>query len=74
MTRVTRGSAMNEVWRRFSPALIFLALVLPATVILNFTFANFHAPDDYDHVKRAYTLIHHPLRMRRRRRGIPPAL
>ncbi|HEX5182704.1 MAG TPA: DUF2142 domain-containing protein [Allosphingosinicella sp.] len=52
---------MNEIRRRLSPALLYLALVLPATLILSLAFINFHAPDDYDHVKRAYTLIHHPL-------------
>jgi hypothetical protein len=51
---------MNERLRRLSPALLYLALALPATLILSFAFINFHAPDDYDHVKRAYTLLHSP--------------
>jgi hypothetical protein len=51
---------MNEGWRRLGPALLYLALALPATLLLSFAFVNFHAPDDYDHVKRAYTLIHDP--------------
>ncbi|HEY1605498.1 MAG TPA: DUF2142 domain-containing protein [Allosphingosinicella sp.] len=51
---------MNEIRRRLSPALLYLALALPAALILGFAFVNFHAPDDYDHVKRAYTLIHNP--------------
>ncbi|MEA3004441.1 MAG: hypothetical protein QOH81_3229 [Sphingomonadales bacterium] len=51
---------MNEGSRRLSPALLYLALALPATLILSFAFINFHAPDDYDHVKRAYTLFHSP--------------
>jgi Predicted membrane protein (DUF2142) len=41
---------------------IYLLVVVPATILLNLTFPNFHAPDDYDHVKRAYTLVHGPLR------------
>lgn len=53
---------MNEGWRRLGPALLYLALALPATLILSLAFVNFHAPDDYDHVKRAYTLVHDPLR------------
>ncbi|MDB5693444.1 MAG: Protein of unknown function rane, partial [Alphaproteobacteria bacterium] len=53
---------MNEGSRRLGPALLYLALALPATLILSFFFINFHAPDDYDHVKRAYTLIHEPFR------------
>ncbi|HEX4738941.1 MAG TPA: DUF2142 domain-containing protein [Allosphingosinicella sp.] len=53
---------MNEAWRRLGPALLYLALALPATLILNLAFVNFHAPDDYDHVKRAYTLVHDPFR------------
>src|SRR3954471_7686903 len=51
---------MHERLRRLGPAFLFLALALPATLILSLAFTNFHAPDDYDHVKRAYTLIHHP--------------
>jgi hypothetical protein len=54
---------MHERSRRLSPALLFLLLALPATLILNFTFINFHAPDDPDHVERAYTLTHNPLRL-----------
>jgi hypothetical protein len=51
---------MNWGLRRLSPALLYLALALPATLLLSFAFVNFHAPDDYDHVKRAYTLFHAP--------------
>ena len=49
---------MDRLWRALSPARLFLALALPATLILSFAFPNFHAPDDSDHVMRAYTLAH----------------
>lgn len=41
----------------------YLLLVVPSTILLNLTFPNFHAPDDYDHLKRAYTLVHGPFRI-----------
>jgi hypothetical protein len=41
---------------------IYLLMVVPATILLNLALPNFHAPDDYDHVKRAYTLFHEPFR------------
>ena len=41
---------------------VYLCLIVPATILLNLTFPNFHAPDDYDHIKRAYTLFHAPFR------------
>lgn len=56
-----RRSALTEGGRRLNFVLLYLVLVLPATLLLNFAFVNFHAPDDYDHVKRAYTLVHAPL-------------
>jgi Predicted membrane protein (DUF2142) len=52
---------MDEVWRRLSPARLYLLLALPAALVLSFAFPNFHAPDDSDHVARAYTLVHGPL-------------
>jgi hypothetical protein len=39
---------------------MYLLVAIPATILLNLAFPNFHAPDDYDHVKRAYTLVHGP--------------
>ena len=51
---------MHERLRHLSPALLYLTLALPAFLIFSFAFVNFHAPDDYDHVKRAYTLVHSP--------------
>lgn len=42
---------------------LYLLLIAPAAILLNLTFVNFHAPDDYDHLKRAYTLFHHPFRL-----------
>jgi hypothetical protein len=38
-------------------AKLYLLLVLPILLALNVIFPAFHAPDDYDHVKRASTLI-----------------
>jgi len=52
-----RGSPSFAAWK------IYLLVVVPATILLNLTFPNFHAPDDYDHVKRAYTLDHAPFRV-----------
>ena len=37
---------------------LYLLLVLPMLVALNLVFVPFHAPDDYDHVKRAYSVAH----------------
>lgn len=42
---------------------LYLLLIVPAAILLNLTFVNFHAPDDYDHLKRAYTLFHHPFQL-----------
>ena len=42
---------------------VYLFLVVPAVILLNLAFPNFHAPDDYDHLKRGYTLFHHPFQM-----------
>ena len=39
-------------------ARFYLLIVSPILLALNFVFVPFHAPDDYDHVKRAYTLAH----------------
>jgi hypothetical protein len=36
----------------------YVLLVLPILLALNTVFVPFHAPDDYDHLKRAYTLEH----------------
>jgi hypothetical protein len=41
---------------------VYLVLIIPITILLNLTFPNFHAPDDIDHLKRAYTLFDEPLR------------
>jgi uncharacterized membrane protein len=51
--------------RRSPPAVlvVYLALVVPITILLNLSFINLHASDDSDHVKRAYTLIHAPFQM-----------
>jgi len=42
----------------FPIARSYLLLVTPMLLALNLVFVPFHAPDDYDHVKRAYTLAH----------------
>ena len=42
----------------FPIARLYLLLVTPMLLALNLVFVPFHAPDDYDHVKRAYTLAH----------------
>lgn len=47
---------------RFAPWHVYLILIIPATFLLNLSFINFHAPDDYDHLKRAYTIFHQPFR------------
>lgn len=47
-------------WVTLTPWKIYLCLAIPAVILLNLAFPNFHAPDDYDHVKRAYTLLHQP--------------
>lgn len=47
---------------RLAPWHLYLVLIIPATILLNLSFINFHAPDDYDHLKRAYTIFHHPFR------------
>jgi hypothetical protein len=49
-------------WPSFAAWKIYVFLAIPATILLNLSFPNFHAPDDYDHVKRAYTLVHEPFR------------
>lgn len=58
------GAQLNrEVERSRTAMIVYLCLVVPITILLNIAFVNFHAPDDYDHVKRAYTLLHDPLHM-----------
>jgi hypothetical protein len=52
---------MSQHSPRLTPASLYLLIALPATVILSFFFINLHAPDDSDHLKRAYTLLHRPL-------------
>jgi hypothetical protein len=49
------SAASSITWK------VYLFLIVPITILLNFAFPNFHAPDDYDHVKRAYTFFHHPI-------------
>lgn len=39
-------------------ARMYILFILPALIALNFIFINFHAPDDYDHFKRAYSVLH----------------
>jgi Predicted membrane protein (DUF2142) len=51
----------SEKAPRPGPVLLYLLLALPATLILCFALVNFHAPDDPDHLQRAYTLLHGPL-------------
>src|ERR1700681_3592837 len=43
---------------RGEAARFYLLIVSPMLLALNLVFVPFHAPDDYDHVKRAYTLAH----------------
>lgn len=39
-------------------ARLYVLLVIPMLLALNLVFVPFHAPDDYDHLKRAYALEH----------------
>jgi hypothetical protein len=53
----------EQFWPLLPAWKIYLCLIVPITILLNLSFPNFHAPDDYDHVKRSYTLFHHPFRV-----------
>jgi uncharacterized membrane protein len=49
-----RGNAAQTAWK------LYVCLIVPVTILLNLSFVNFHAPDDFDHTSRAYTLAHSP--------------
>lgn len=46
---------------REQAGLLYLLFALPSLFLLLLVFPNYHAPDDPDHFKRAYTLLHRPL-------------
>jgi Predicted membrane protein (DUF2142) len=56
-------SSNQTLWSSLPAWKLYLLLIVPGTILLNLTFVNFHAPDDYDHLKRAYTLLHHPFQL-----------
>ena len=55
-------SARPLTLRRIAPFIYFL-LAAPSYLMLLFAFPNFQAPDDPDHFKRAYTLLHQPFKI-----------
>ena len=40
------------------PGIFYAVLAIPILIFLNILYVPFHAPDDYDHFKRAYSLVH----------------
>src|SRR5262245_31002041 len=56
---MTQGSRLlGELKDGRDAARLYLFLMIPILLTLNIVFVPFHAPDDYDHLKRAYTLEH----------------
>jgi uncharacterized membrane protein len=58
MMEVAPKRELDAQPRRF--AILYLLLAIPAALLLNLSYISFHAPDDPDHAKRAYTLLHNP--------------